>query len=127
MVTVLASDGNGKPPKKCLKFGTLENLSSITKEDISIPGNQLKAVYMCKIGVADNSNSFCAETDYTGETLSQLEEGETFIKCNKTDTCAYTDGKKTFRVGCGCGYNAEGQGYCKFPSGRKKEKWIQRL
>lgn len=111
----------------CQKFGTLPLSPPISEEDVPFPGTTYKGYYMCEYGTSDRREKICADRDYAGETLKKLQPGEDFVKCEKSEKCNYTDGVQEYGISCGCGYNEEGQGYCKLATTKRKDKWKQRI
>ena len=81
-----------------------------------------------KQGRIDMSGSKCAVIDYANSTLEKMEAtGDIYVECKRGDKCFYTDGTKYYKSPCGCGYNAEGKGYCPVPNKYNENDWFERV
>ena len=82
----------------------------------------------CKQGRIDISATKCAVIDYANSTLEKKEAtGDIYIECKRGEKCFYTDGTKYYKSPCGCGYNAEGKGYCPVPNKYNEDDWFERV
>jgi len=84
---------------------------------------------LCEMGATDPDTNQCAQLRYL-PAFNTTPDAEGFVKCNLGDKCNYTTGfydengkLKKFTQDCGCGYNAEGQGYCPLPHDTKTDAW----
>ncbi len=96
--------------KTCTEFGTLKTGANMTKLELGdFYLSPMKAL-LCEFeNIGENDK--CTQIAYAGETANNTNT-DGYVKCNWGSKCSYTDGNKEMTQDCGCGYNADGQGYC---------------
>lgn len=118
---------------RCIKFGILK--PGVMNNDIysPFPGDE-RRYYLCNTGELDGDDSttgnYCVKTKYSDEWIKsnkKVADSNGFIKCEYQEKCIYDNGRRTIVKDCGCGYNAEGQGYCPLPSSLRMDEWNNRI
>jgi hypothetical protein len=106
----------------CKAFGSLKTGDEVSKNTIgSFAANSNKDLTCETTTLNVGNGTLCAQYKYENTTDSK-KDAEGFVPCNWGDDCVYTDGIDKFSQKCGCGYNAEGQGYC--PISQLQRKFI---
>ena len=105
----------------CKAFGSLPTGSDVSNKtigDFTTEGNRNLA---CEFGTVSTSTNgtVCSRIDYDGTTAANV-NADGFVNCTWGSSCSYTDGANKFSYKCGCGYNADGTGYC--PLSHKQSK-----
>ena len=118
---------------RCVKFGILKPGVMNTDNYSPFPGDE-RRYYLCNTGELDGDDSttgnYCVKTKYSDEWIKnnkKVIDANGFIKCEYQEKCIYDNGRRTIVRNCGCGYNAEGQGYCPLPSSLRMDEWNNRI
>merc|ERR1711976_184208 len=77
---------------------------------------------LCEYGNVDEKNNTCSQWDYAGQTANNT-NADGYVKCDWGSQCSYTDGSNMITQDCGCGYNADGQGYCPLAQTQSTQSW----
>jgi hypothetical protein len=97
----------------CKIFGSLTTGSDVSSTTLGDFSKEPSKNLVCEFGTvatAANGTSICSRIDYDGTTAANVVDG--FSNCTWGSDCSYTDGINKFSYKCGCGYNADGIGYC---------------
>jgi len=109
---------------KCVQWGSQTvgtDLNNSTNYNNDTINQGFKDVSLfCELGES-NGDLVCSQRNYTGTTIDKVDNKTGFASCGWNEDCHYTDGKTTSVQTCGCGYNADGKGYCPLASGSKND------
>jgi hypothetical protein len=98
----------------CKAFGSLATGSDVSKStlgDFTQDSHRNLACEFGTVSVSTNGTTLCSRIDYDGTTAANV-NADGFVNCTWGSSCSYTDGANKFTYKCGCGYNADGMGYC---------------
>ena len=96
---------------KCTKFGSLKVGSDVSEATLGEFAKDDRKDLVCEFQSLSQNRSLCVRVDYRDDTLNRADDSG-FTTCEYNSDCLYTDGYTNFTNKCGCGYNANGQGYC---------------
>lgn len=90
----------------CVEFGSVKSGEELTNNTIGDFFDDERKFLLCEFG--QNNETACTQKLYHAD-VEKNANSDGYIKCNKGDKCLYSNGIVEY---CGCGYNADGQGYC---------------
>jgi hypothetical protein len=105
---------------KCKPLGSLKNGEEVSKNTVGTFNVNLNKELACESTTLNVGNqTICVQFNYENTTASK-QDSNGYVPCNWNEDCQYTDGIDKFSKKCGCGYNAEGQGYCPISHAQRK-------
>lgn len=109
---------------KCALLGSLKSGAEVSKNTVGSFSTDSNKELACESTNLNFGNqTICVDIKYDNTTASK-QDTNGYVPCNWNEDCLYTDGIDKFSKKCGCGYNAEGQGYCPISSAQRKFKLI---
>jgi hypothetical protein len=106
--------------EKCRLLGSLKTGEEVSKNTVGSFNTDSNKELACESTNLNVGNqTICVEIKYENTTASK-QDTNGYVPCNWNEDCQYTDGIDKFSKKCGCGYNAEGQGYCPISSVQRK-------
>jgi hypothetical protein len=110
---------------KCALLGSLKSGAEVSKNTVGSFSSDSNRELACESTNLNNGNqTICVDIKYDNTTASK-QDTNGYVPCNWNEDCLYTDGIDKFSKKCGCGYNAEGQGYCPISSAQRKFYFIK--